>query len=198
MHWVRPGIEPTSSWILALFINCWATMGTPESLSYWQDKGFSLLDLPWVLKSSGKQLRIKEIRECRNKGRAIWVLLWGSWLRICLCHCRGLGRAVAWVQSWSKNFHMPLAWSKKKKKSWCWHSTSSGTDSWNWNLQDHASCLETNVWSSSGGPFIPAELSEQQQLAWRLRLPVQSWGGLQESRTNSLPPSFYPGKSRCC
>ena len=28
-HWVRPGIEPTSSWIMVGFVNCWATMGTP-------------------------------------------------------------------------------------------------------------------------------------------------------------------------
>ena len=28
-HWERPGIEPTSSWILVNFINHWATKGTP-------------------------------------------------------------------------------------------------------------------------------------------------------------------------
>ena len=28
-HWVRPGIEPESSWILVRFVNHWATMGTP-------------------------------------------------------------------------------------------------------------------------------------------------------------------------
>ena len=27
-HWARPGIKPTSSWILVRFINHWATMGT--------------------------------------------------------------------------------------------------------------------------------------------------------------------------
>ena len=27
-HWTRPGIEPTSSWMLAGFINCWAVIGT--------------------------------------------------------------------------------------------------------------------------------------------------------------------------
>ena len=44
-HWVRPGIEPASSWLLVSFVTtepqwelptvrfltCWATMGTPES-----------------------------------------------------------------------------------------------------------------------------------------------------------------------
>ena len=29
-HWVRPGIEPVSSWILVRFLTCWATMGTPK------------------------------------------------------------------------------------------------------------------------------------------------------------------------
>ena len=28
-HWVKQGIEPTSSWILIGFIAHWATMGTP-------------------------------------------------------------------------------------------------------------------------------------------------------------------------
>ena len=30
-HWVRPGIEPETSWFLLGFINHWATMGTPHS-----------------------------------------------------------------------------------------------------------------------------------------------------------------------
>ena len=29
-HWAKPGIEPTSSWILVRFRYCWATMGTPR------------------------------------------------------------------------------------------------------------------------------------------------------------------------
>jgi len=29
-HWMRPGIEPTSSWILVGFVNRWATTGTPR------------------------------------------------------------------------------------------------------------------------------------------------------------------------
>jgi len=27
-HWARPGIEPTSSWMLVRFVNCWVTTGT--------------------------------------------------------------------------------------------------------------------------------------------------------------------------
>ena len=33
-HWVRPGIEPASSWMLVRFINPWAVMGTPWSYIY--------------------------------------------------------------------------------------------------------------------------------------------------------------------
>ena len=29
-QWVRPGIEPTSSWILVEFLTCWASTGTPK------------------------------------------------------------------------------------------------------------------------------------------------------------------------
>ena len=29
-HWVRPGIEPTSSWILVGFLTCWVTTGPPS------------------------------------------------------------------------------------------------------------------------------------------------------------------------
>ena len=32
-HWARPGIEPTYSWILVRFVNCWATEGTPDFFS---------------------------------------------------------------------------------------------------------------------------------------------------------------------
>ena len=30
-HWARPGIEPSSSWIIVEFLACWATTGTPAS-----------------------------------------------------------------------------------------------------------------------------------------------------------------------
>ena len=33
-HWVRPGIEPTSSWILVGFSTCWATTGTPQMWNF--------------------------------------------------------------------------------------------------------------------------------------------------------------------
>ena len=31
-HWVRPGMEPASSWILYGFLTHWASVGTPEGL----------------------------------------------------------------------------------------------------------------------------------------------------------------------
>ena len=33
-HWARPGVEPTSSWMLVRFIDHWATMGTPLFFFY--------------------------------------------------------------------------------------------------------------------------------------------------------------------
>ena len=39
-HWARPGIKLASSWILVGFVNCWATMGTPFTVS---------LTLTWYL-----------------------------------------------------------------------------------------------------------------------------------------------------
>ena len=36
-HWVRPGIGPMSSWILVVFINCWAMLGILCQLTF--DKG---------------------------------------------------------------------------------------------------------------------------------------------------------------
>ena len=29
-HWARPGIKPATSWCLIRFVNCWATVGTPD------------------------------------------------------------------------------------------------------------------------------------------------------------------------
>ena len=31
-HWMRPGIEPASSWILVQFLTCWATVGIPVTM----------------------------------------------------------------------------------------------------------------------------------------------------------------------
>ena len=33
-HWAGPGIEPASSWMLVMFINHWATMGTPQITNF--------------------------------------------------------------------------------------------------------------------------------------------------------------------
>ena len=33
-HWVRPGIESTSSWIIVRFLTCWATMGAPSTFNH--------------------------------------------------------------------------------------------------------------------------------------------------------------------
>ena len=36
-HWVRPGIKPTSSWILVRFVICWATVETPEPIFFFKE-----------------------------------------------------------------------------------------------------------------------------------------------------------------
>ena len=33
-RWARPGIEPTSSWVLVGFVNHWATRGTPKNATF--------------------------------------------------------------------------------------------------------------------------------------------------------------------
>ena len=33
-HWERPAIKPTSSWILVGYVNCWATMRTPQIILF--------------------------------------------------------------------------------------------------------------------------------------------------------------------
>ena len=40
-HWARPGIEPTSSWILVSLLTHWATTGTPEQ-PWWRIQGSEL------------------------------------------------------------------------------------------------------------------------------------------------------------
>ena len=37
-HWVRPGIEPASSWTLVGFANQWATIGTPKFSLKWSSR----------------------------------------------------------------------------------------------------------------------------------------------------------------
>ena len=49
-HWVRPGIKPTSSWMLVRFINRWAMRGTPKYLPVFiaTDTVFTVLRLSFV------------------------------------------------------------------------------------------------------------------------------------------------------
>ena len=35
-HWMRPGIEFTSSWMLVGFVNHWAMLGTPQNIFKWR------------------------------------------------------------------------------------------------------------------------------------------------------------------
>ena len=50
-HWVRPGIEPASSWILFIFITKWATMGTPYFFflfNFWKYNHICLCDIDFI------------------------------------------------------------------------------------------------------------------------------------------------------
>ena len=43
-HWARPRMEPTSSWMLVGFVNCWAMTGTPKIFLKRE-----ILYLPWIV-----------------------------------------------------------------------------------------------------------------------------------------------------
>ena len=45
-HWVRPGIEPATSWFLVRFINHWAMMGTPPILYFFFIKKW--VTIQWI------------------------------------------------------------------------------------------------------------------------------------------------------
>ena len=85
IHWARPGIEPTTSQILVLFLTCWATMGMPLI--------FNLLVVFRHL-----LFLIAELRSCgcvpAGCGCATWPMqLWGLGLQF---RCSALGRQ-AWL-----------------------------------------------------------------------------------------------------
>ena len=66
-HWVRPGIEPVSSWMLVRFINCWAAMGTPRQFSL-----LTVRNKSWILPLS-------ILSEIQLRG-----YLMSSWRKCCL------------------------------------------------------------------------------------------------------------------
>ena len=80
-HWVRPGMEPTSSWILVRCVHCWGTMGT--SLQYffgmkWSEK-FSGLPLGQALsvraaigRSLGNRSDQEYLHLGRRNGGGVW------------------------------------------------------------------------------------------------------------------------------
>ena len=44
IHWVRPGIETTSSWMLVGFTNHWATTGTPKDSFLMHNNDFEVME----------------------------------------------------------------------------------------------------------------------------------------------------------
>ena len=87
-HWARPGIESTSWWILVGFLTQWATMGTPNRLSWCK--------AATNLQSVKQHNNCEELEVCRR------VPLWRSRWRIQCCYDKRIG-----FDPWPKNCHMP-------------------------------------------------------------------------------------------
>ena len=65
-HWARPGIEPTSSWVLVRFLNHWATAGTLRM--------FLSQMLPVLLAHTGpKLITAARAMGCTNWLETVWV-----------------------------------------------------------------------------------------------------------------------------
>ena len=61
-RWARPGIEPTTSWLLVVFVNHWATMGNPNEMIFkWH---FTFKMFISHLSKSLKQLRLLSYSGC--------------------------------------------------------------------------------------------------------------------------------------
>ena len=88
IHWVRPEIKSTSSWILVGYLNCWATTGTPwlwrMLLYYWSGFAQTLraVELSGVYlprTALGQQLTYAGV--CNPSFLASnWDKPWGMWL----------------------------------------------------------------------------------------------------------------------
>ena len=79
--WTRPGIEPTSSWILVRFINHWAMKGTPGKESLFRDTYWSIFR--WNDTVSGNCIKVspqgqEEISECWSRQNRM-VGSWSFW-----------------------------------------------------------------------------------------------------------------------
>ena len=73
-HWARPGIEPTSSWILVRFLNHWAVKGTPVNSIYINSERDSV--------SLGDKIIYKEEQEFIIINTRIVVALWKGERRV--------------------------------------------------------------------------------------------------------------------
>ena len=110
--WGKDIPHPTSNFCLAETEQdpegpSWGQILCVAPISYLQNKGFSLLDLPWVPKGRFKQLLIGEGRGCRDKGGAAkkqydklgWVRVKGSdmeTLKVCICYFQNQGH-LGWI-----------------------------------------------------------------------------------------------------
>ena len=76
-HWVRPGIKPTSSWILVSFVNRWATKGTPGFYCYMLQVETALPPHPqqWLsqLLRTARTYLAKEAEKKKNIARKLYA-----------------------------------------------------------------------------------------------------------------------------
>ena len=61
-HWLRPGIEPSSSWVLVRFINHWAMTGTPRVWNFC----LKLIDIKWESSKNYLNLYKEIMRWAKN------------------------------------------------------------------------------------------------------------------------------------
>ena len=86
-HWARPGVEPSSLWILVRFFTCWDTAGTPSFFFFFKynfspHKTCTLKTHPksdWYHLSSTPFLFLLNLQDIRNLKANAWLS--GSLLR---------------------------------------------------------------------------------------------------------------------
>ena len=108
-HWVRPGIQPASSWILVVFLTHWATIGTPKSCWFLSEsRSFPLAQwvrTPTAVAWVATEVRFPSLPWCSGLKEPALPQLWHRLA------------AVAWIQSLTHELHILWVWPLKKKLS---------------------------------------------------------------------------------
>ena len=81
-HWVRPGIEPESSWILVWFLTLWATTGIPSPLYFKHPFIIKLLaNYKWIFPYIIKDIyqKTQKMLYLKKKKKKLWELSASNW-----------------------------------------------------------------------------------------------------------------------